>query len=167
MKATMGRIRRASQHGCPAMGTVWVLAIALVCGCAHDLYRERTDAIKDHVKAFYTDLEADRVQAAVHQNEQIEAIGTEMGDRIRRRAHQPGTNEVDRDAALARSAYDAAARNWLALARYLTVKQQYDQARSTYQRVVDTYNVHPFQIYAEQAARGLKDLSMLAPTSRP
>jgi hypothetical protein len=144
-----------------------VLGIALVWSCAHDLYRERTDAIKDRVKAFYTDLEADRVHAAVHQNEEIEAIGAEMGDRIRRRAHQPGSNEVDRDAALARTAYDAAARNWLALARYLTVKKQYDQARNTYQRVVDTYKVQPFQVYAEQAARGLKDLSMLAPASRP
>ena len=167
MNTTIRRIRRVSKHGLPVIGVVWVLALALVYGCAHDLYRERTDAIKDRVKAFYANLEADRVHAAVHQNEQIEAIGTEMGDRIRRRAHQPGTNEVDRDAALARSAYDAAARNWLALARYLTVKQQYDQARNTYQRVVDTYNAQPFQVYAEQAARGLKDLSMVAPAPRP
>jgi hypothetical protein len=167
MKTTIRYVRHAPQHRRPVMSVVWVLAIALVSGCAHDLYRERTDAIKDHVKAFYANLEADRVQAAVHHNEQIEAIGTEMGDRIRRRAHQPGTNEVDRDAALARSAYDAAARNWLALARYLTVKEQYGQARSTYQRVVDTYSAQPFQVYAEQAARGLKDLSMLAPAPRP
>jgi hypothetical protein len=162
----MCRIRCVVERGRLVAGIVWVLAIALVCGCAHDLYKERTDAIKDHVKAFYGDLEADRVQAAVHQNEEIEAIGTEMGDRIRRRAHQPGSNEVDRDAALARTAYDAAARNWLALARYLTVKKQYDQARSTYQRVIDTYNAQPFQVYAEQAARGLKDLSMLAPAAQ-
>jgi hypothetical protein len=146
---------------------VWAVLIVIICGCAHDLYRERADAIKDHAKAFYTHLEADRVQAAVHQNEQIEAIGVEMGDRIRRRAHQPGSNEVDRDAVLVRTAYDAAARNWLALARYFTLKKQYDQARSTYQRVVETYNAQPFQVYAEQAARGLKDLSMLTPSSRP
>ena len=163
----MSRARPISAHDRLGVRLLWVVAIALVCGCAHDLYRERTDAIKDRVKAFYTHLEADRVQAAVYQNEQIEAIGAEMGDRIRRRAHHPGGNEVDRDAALARTAYDAAVRNWLALARFLTLKKQYDQARSTYQRVVDTYNAQPFQIYAEQAARGLRDLSMLAPAARP
>jgi hypothetical protein len=159
--------RRIHEHGGRAARFAWLVPIIIVCGCAHDVYRERTDAIKDHVKAFYAHLEADRVQAAVHQNEQIEAIGVEMGDRIRRRAHQPGSNEVDRDAVLVRTAYDAAARNWLALARYLTLKKQYDQARSTYQRVVDTYDAQPFRVYAEQAGRGLKDLSMVAPSTRP
>ena len=163
----MSRAHHIFEHDRLGIRLAWVVLIVIVCGCAHDVYRERTNAIKDRVKAFYTHLEADRVQAAVHQNEQIEAIGVEMGDRIRRRVHQPGSNEVDRDAVLARTAYDAAARNWLALARYLTLKKQYDQARKAYQRVVDSYNAQPFLVYAEQAARGLKDLSMLAPSTAP
>ncbi|MBH0177516.1 MAG: hypothetical protein HP491_06540, partial [Nitrospira sp.] len=56
-----------------------------------------------------------------------------------------------------------AAQNWIALGRYFTINQQTDQARATYQRVVETYTNPTERLYQEQAARALKDLTIVSP----
>lgn len=136
----------------------WFLA-----ACSHDIHQVRADVMKDHVKAFYDHLKADRVASAIHENEAIETLASELGERIRKRLHQPGVNQVDRDWADLKTANETAAQNWLALGQYLSIKKHYAQARATYQRVVDTYTGPSEKPYREQALRALGDLDILSP----
>jgi len=148
-------------------------AIALVaCGlivasCAHDIYQERANLIKNHADAFYDNLKANRVESAVRDNEQIEAMASQMGDTVKSRASQQGTTSVEREFALMKTANEAAATNWLALGQYFAIKRQYAQARATYQRVVDSYTNPTDRPYREQALRALKDLAILNPSTSP
>jgi DUF1680 family protein len=146
---------------------IWSLAIFLMgsSGCATNPYQERADLIKGHVESFYDSLKANRVEGAIHANQKIEAIASEMGESIRKRMQQPGMNQPDQEWALLKTTNETAAENWLALARYFTVKKQYDQARTTYQRIITTYRSTNNGSYADQADRGLKDLEMLSPTT--
>ena len=142
--------------------------LVMACGltlasCAHDTYQDRANLIKNHAEAFYDNLKTNRVEAAIRSNEQIEAMASEMGDTVRKRAGQQGTTSVEREFALMNTANEAAATNWLALGQYFTIKRQYPQARSTYRRVIDTYTNAADRPYREQALRALKDLDMLSP----
>ena len=70
--------------------------VLVVCGlilasCAHDTYQERANMIKNHADAFYDNLKANRVESAIRENEQIEAMASQMGDTVRKRAGQQGT----------------------------------------------------------------------------
>lgn len=142
--------------------------LVMACGltlasCAHDTYQDRANLIKNHAEAFYDNLKTNRVEAAIRSNEQIEAMASEMGDTVRKRAGQQGTTSVEREFALMNTASEAAATNWLALGQYFTIKRQYPQARTTYRRVIDTYTNAADRPYREQALRALKDLDMLSP----
>ncbi len=149
-------------------GLLTFLVGLLVAGCAHDVYQKQADAIKEHSRAFYQHLEADRVTAAIGENEQIEALAIRLGEQIRTRRRQPAADQVDREWAMVKTAKTAAAENWLALARYLTHKQRYEQARRTYQRILDTYGDKLYRTYTEQAELGLHDLNILtAPVANP
>lgn len=142
-----------------------VVSGLLLASCAHDTYQQRADLVKDHSEAFYTHLKANRVEAAIRENEQIEAMASEMGQTVRRRASQQGTTTVEREFALMKTAREAAATNWLALGQYFAIKKQYAQARATYQRVLNTYNDSTDRHYREQAARALEDLNILNPST--
>ncbi len=142
---------------------VFIVGGLILASCAHDTYQERANVIKNHADAFYDNLKANRVESAIRENEQIEAMASQMGDNIRKRAGQQGTAEVEREFALMKTANEAAATNWLALGQYFTIKRQYAQARSTYRRVIDTYTNPTDRPYREQALRALKDLDMLNP----
>ena len=142
---------------------VFVACGLILASCAHDTYQERANLIKDHADAFYDNLKANRVESAIRDNEQIEAMASQMGDTVRKRAGQQGTTSVEREFALMKTANEAAATNWLALGQYFTIKRQYPQARATYQRVIDTYTNPTDRPYREQALRALKDLDMLNP----
>ena len=135
----------------------------LVASCAHDTYQERANLIKNHAETFYDNLKTNRVESAIRANEQIEAMASQMGDTVKRRAAQQGTTHVEREFALMKTANEAAATNWLALGQYFAIKRQYPQARATYRRVIDTYTNSTDQPYREQALRALKDLDMLNP----
>ena len=135
----------------------------ILASCAHDTYQDRASLIKNHAEAFYDNLKTNRVEAAIRSNEQIEAMASEMGDTVRKRAAQQGTASVEREFALMNTANEAAATNWLALGQYFTIKRQYPQARTTYRRVIDTYTNAADRPYREQALRALKDLDMLSP----
>jgi len=132
-------------------------------GCAHDTYQERATLIKSHADAFYDSLKTNRVESAIRDNEQIEAMASQMGDTVRKRAVQQGTTAAERELALMNTANEAAATNWLALGQYFAIKRQYSQARATYRRVIDTYTNSEDRPYREQALRSLRDLDMLNP----
>ena len=137
----------------------------LFAACAHDTYQQRADVIKQHSEAFYTQLKANRVESAIRENEQIEAMAGEMGRTVRTRASLQGTASVEREFALMKTAHEAAASNWLALGQYFAIKKQYAQARATYQRILNTYNDPTDRAYREQAALALEDLTILDPPS--
>ena len=145
--------------------TIAVGAIVFIGACAHDTYQQRADLIKEHSDAFYTHLKANRVESAIRENEQIEAMADEMGRTVRKRASLQGTTQVEREFALMKTAHEAAATNWLALGQYFAIKKQYPQARGTYQRVINTYGDSTDRPYREQAARALQDLDILNPPS--
>ena len=145
--------------------TCLALGALISASCAHDTYQERANLVKDHAEAFYDHLKANQVEAAVHDNEQIEAIASQIGETVRRRAAREGTTHVEREFALMKTANEAAVTNWLALGQYFSIKKQYPQARATYQRIVDTYTSPPERPYREQAQRALRDLDILSPTT--
>lgn len=149
------------------MAYALALAPVIVTGCAHDTHQERADLIKDHVESFYAHLKANRVGAAVHENEQIEAMADQMEETVHKRARLQGAAQVEREFALMKTARETAAQNWIALGQYFAIKQQRDKARASYQRVVDTYTNPAERTYREQAARALKDLDMVSPTPAP
>ena len=142
-------------------GFVLILSF-LVTSCAQDSYQRRADTIKDHVEGFYSHLQANRVSAAIHENEEIEAMADQMAETVRKGARRQGTTPVEREFALMKTTRETAAQNWIALGQYFAIKQQPDRARATYQRVMDTYTNATEQIYRDQAARALKDLDMVS-----
>lgn len=146
----------------PLIGLV-ALSVGWPVGCASDPYRDRTETIKRHVKSFYDHLQDGRVAAAITENERIEAIAAEAGAEMLRRGRPAADNRLDRDAWIVRTAHEAAAENWLALARYLSIKGRYSEARAAYQRVLSEYRDPGFRAFAEQARLGLKDLEILHP----
>lgn len=154
--------RRGTMRWCYGLTIGSVLFLG---ACAHDTYQERADLIKEHSEAFYTNLKANRVESAVRENEQIEAMASEMGRTVRKRASLQGATPVEREFALMKTAREAAATNWLALGQYFAIKKQYPQARATYQRIVDTYDDATERPFREQAARALQDLDILHPPS--
>jgi tetratricopeptide (TPR) repeat protein len=159
-----GRVieRRIVLQWCSGLTLAWMMFLS---ACAHDTYEQRADTIKDHSEAFYTHLKANHVESAIRENEQIEAMASEMGRTVRRRASLQGAAPVEREFALMKTAHEAAASNWLALGQYFAIKKQYAQARATYQRILNTYNDPTDQPYREQAARALEDLKILNPPS--
>jgi hypothetical protein len=144
---------------------VVALLVLVLSGCAQDPYQRRADVMKDHVENFYTHLKANRVGAAVHENEQIEAMADQMADTVRKQGQLRGTSQVQREFALMKTARGTAAQNWIALGQYFSIKQQPERARASYQRVVDTYTDPTERAYREQAARALKDLEILSEPS--
>lgn len=154
-------VRRSFPFRLVGLGFVMLL---MVSGCAHDTYQQRTDEIKDHVEAFYTNLKANRVEAAIHENERIESMADQMAETVRKRAKLQGTTQAEREFALMKTAREAAAENWIALGQYFAIKKQPDRARATYQRVIDTYTNATERPYREQAARAMKDIDMLSPS---
>ena len=145
-------------------GTAGVIAlfVLIMSGCAADPYQRRADVMKDHVENFYTHLKANRVAAAVHENEQIEAMADQMADTVRKQGQLQGTSQVEREFALMKTARGTAAQNWIALGQYFAIKQQPEKARASYQRVVDTYTNQTERTYREQATRALNDLEILS-----
>lgn len=153
-----------SRRGFVSYRPLLLVACCLIgSACAHDTYQERANLIKNHSDAFYDSLKANRVESAIRDNEQIEAMASQMGDTVRKRAGQQGTTSVEREFALMKTANEAAAANWLALGQYFAIKRQYPQARATYRRVIDTYTNPTDRPYREQALRALKDLDLINP----
>ena len=135
--------------------------VLILSGCAQDSYQRRADVMKNHVENFYMHLKANRVGAAVHENEQIEVMADQMAGAVRKQGQLQGTSQVGREFALMKTARETAAQNWIALGQYFAIKQQPERARATYQRVIDTYTDPTEHAYREQAVRALKDLEIV------
>ncbi|MGE0469093.1 MAG: hypothetical protein AB7L09_20615 [Nitrospira sp.] len=149
--------RFSSQTAC-----VIALFVLIMSGCAPDPYQRRADVIKTHVEGFYGHLKANRVGAAVHENEQIEVMADQMAETVRKRGQVQGTTQVEREFALMKTARETAAQNWIALGQYFAIKEQPERARASYQRVIDTYTDSAERGYREQAVRALKDLEIVS-----
>jgi hypothetical protein len=154
----------ATLFSAPKVLSFMILGLLSLASCAHDIYQQRADQIKNHTETFYGHLKASRVEAAIRENEQIEAMASQMGETVKKQAVKHGTTQVEREFALMKTASETAGSNWLALGQYFAIKKQYAQARATYQRVVNTYTNPTDRSIREQAARALKDLDMVNPT---
>ena len=141
---------------------VIALFLLIVSGCAQDPYERRADIIKTHVEDFYGHLKANRVGAAVHENERIEVMADHMAETVLKRGQGQGTTQVEREFALMKIARETAAQNWIALGQYFAIRQQPEKARASYQRVIDTYTDPTERVYREQAARALNDLEIVS-----
>ena len=144
-----------------ALPTFLLILFLLIPGCAQDRYEQRADLVKDHTSAFFEHLQAGRVSEAVLENERIEALGHKSETALLRNADRYNNNQKVREWALIKMAYEAAAENWLSLARYLIQKKQYQAARGTYQRIIESYQDEPYQTYVFRAKRGLRDLDLI------
>ncbi|MBD0316517.1 MAG: hypothetical protein ICV75_07480 [Nitrospiraceae bacterium] len=153
------------RHPCSSLAAL-LATVILAASCAHDTYQQRADILKDHVEGFYSHLKANRVEAAVHENEAIEAMADQMGDTVRKRARLQGTTQAEREFALMQTARETAAQNWIALGQYFAIKKQPERARNTYKRIVDTYTNPAERPYREQAARALKDIDLVSPSTQ-
>ena len=147
------------------IGQMIVWALVWCAGCAHDLYQQRTDMMKEHIQGFYDHLRSNRVRAAVLENERLEALVSTIGAEIRQSRQSHADNQVNRDWVLLKTAREAAAENWLNLGRYFAQRKQYEEARGAYRRVLVTYQDEAFRAYREQAGAGLRDLDMMSNSS--
>ena len=142
--------------------SIFILFLGLLFNaCAKDRYEQYADSIKNSASTFYRHLQAGRVSDAVFENERIEALARKSEAQLLYRAGKLDNNQKAREWVLIKAANETAAENWLALARYFVKKKQYDQARGTYQRVIETYQEKPFQSFAERAKNGLRDLDLI------
>jgi hypothetical protein len=163
----MPDIQEASMPDLSRAALVPLLLMAMLSACTRDVYHVRAEAMKNHVEAFYQNLRSDRVASATLENEQIEALAVQIEDGMLKRTNQLAASEVDRDWMQAKAARETALENWLALAKYFTVKRQYDKARGTYQRILAGYQDRRYRTYTEQAKAGLRDLDLiLSPPSK-
>lgn len=151
-------IRRSSSR----MASIILLFVFILSGCAQDSYQRRAEVMKDHIENFYNHLRANRVESAVHENEQIERMADQMANTVKKQSQSQGTSQVEREFALMKIARGTAAENWIALGQYFAIKQHPEKARASYQRVVDTYTEPTERAYREHAARALKDLEILS-----
>lgn len=144
-----------------------IIVIAICCvlsaGCAHDFYQQRTDMIKVHVAAFHANMKADRLEAAILENEEIEEMASEVAESIRKRDQPQKSDRVDRELKLLKTAIEAAVKNWLALGQHLMIMKKYDQARAAYERIIVTYTGDTERSYRERAARAKQDIDILNP----
>lgn len=138
------------------------LLLLVMAGCAPDSYQRRADVIKTHVEDFYGHLKANRVSAAIHENEQIEVMADQMAETVLKRGQKQGVTQVEREFALMKTARETAAQNWIALGQYFTIREQAEKARASYQRVIDTYTDETERVYREQAVRALNDLEIMS-----
>jgi DUF1680 family protein len=138
------------------------LLLLIVASCAQDPYKRRAEVIKTHVEDFYDHLKANRVGAAVHENEQIEVMADHMAETVLKRGRGQGPTQAEREFALMKTARETAAQNWIALGQYFAIKQQPEKARASYRRVMDTYTDPTERVYREQAARALNDLEIVS-----
>jgi hypothetical protein len=144
-----------------------LLIVTSLSGCAGDRYQQKADAIKGHVELFYGHLQSHQVEQAVSENEQIEVIALSAEERLLRRVGQMTQGEKTQEWKIIKTAKETAAENWLALARYFTENQQYDKARGTYSRIIETFQGSPYHSYVDRAKMGLRDVEAILDPETP
>ena len=112
----------------------------LLAGCATpDFYDRRARAIEEHHKEFHKNLEKNRLEDAIFENEHIEAIASELAAAIKKRGRPLSTKQVDQEWMLLTKATSAAVENRLALGKHLARKKKYEQAIIVYDGLIDNY----------------------------
>lgn len=112
----------------------------LLAGCATpDFYDRRAQAIEEHHKEFHRNLEKNRLEDALFENEHIEAIASELAAAIKKRGRPSSTKQVDQEWMLLTKATSAAVENRLALGKHLARKKKYEQAIIVYDGLIDNY----------------------------
>jgi len=144
-----------------------LLIVTSVSGCAGDRYQQQADVIKGHVELFYGHLQSHQVDQAVSENEQIEVIALSAEERLLRRVGQMTQGEKTQEWKIIKTAKETAAENWLALARYFSENQQYDKARGTYRRIIETFQGSPYHSYVDRAKMGLRDVEAILDPETP
>ena len=145
-----------------------LLIVASLSGCTGDRYHQQGEIIKSHVETFYGHLQSHHVDRAVSENEQIEVIALSAEERLLRRVGQMSQGEKTQEWKIIKTAKETAAENWLALARYFSETQQYNKARGTYRRIIETYQDSPYHSYVDRAKMGLRDLeTIINPGAHP
>ncbi len=135
----------------------------LLAGCAaEDFYEKQAQVIDRHLEAFHKDLEENRLEAALLENEEIEAIAVEVAAAIKQRGRPMATNQLDQEWRLLNKATAAAMGNRLALGQHLAGKKRYEQAIIVYERLIAGYG----HIGRTCRSRAGCDLNMLNPTGR-
>ncbi|MER3423359.1 MAG: hypothetical protein C4293_09160 [Nitrospiraceae bacterium] len=146
------------------------MALPLVAGlfiaCSQDLYQQRTARMNGTLRAFYDHLKADRTSAALVENEKLEALAASLRAEIQQRGPL-SANQVDRDWMLLKTAQEAAAENWLTLARYFVLKGRYEEAGGAYRRILNAYSDALYQPYLDQARTGFHNLEILTSGRKP
>jgi Tfp pilus assembly protein PilF len=138
-----------------------LLIVTSLSGCTGDRYQQQADVIKRHVETFYGHLQSHQVDQAVSENEQIEVIALSAEERLLRRVGQMNQGEKTQEWKIIKTAKETAAENWLALARYFSETQQYNKARGTYRRIIETYQGSPYHSYVDRAKMGLRDVETI------
>jgi hypothetical protein len=85
-----------------------------------------------------------------------------------KRASSMDSNQKVREWSLIKTANHTAIDNWLNLGRYLATTKRYDQAKGTYQRVIDTYEEKgaEYRPWVDRARLGAKDVDLILAPSR-
>jgi len=146
---------------------VGLLIVTSLSGCAGDRYQQQADVIKGHVETFYGHLQSHQIDQAVADNEQIEVIALNEEERLLRRVGQMNQGEKTQEWKIIKTAKETALENWLALARYFSETQQYNKARGTYRRIIETYQGSPYHLYVDRAKTGLRDVETILDPETP
>ena len=145
-----------------------LLMVGTLYACTGDRYQQQADVIKGHVETFYGHLQSHQIEQAVFENEQIEVLALRNEERLLRRVGQMRQNEKTQEWKIIKTAKETAAENWLALARYFSEAKQYNKARGTYRRIIETYQDSPYHSYVDRAKMGLRDVeTILSPEPLP
>ncbi len=145
-----------------------LLMVGTLSACIGDKYQQQTDVIKGHVEMFYGHLQSHQVEQAMFENEQIELLALKNEERMLRNVGQMREGEKTQEWKIIKTAKETAAENWLALAQYFLVTQQYNKALGTYRRIIETYGGSPYQQYVNRAKMGMRDVeAVLDPGDLP
>ncbi len=141
---------------------LWVaVLLPAISGCGGNRYEHRAELIKEQVSSFYGHLESGQTENAVFSNQRIEQLAMESEEYLLRRVGQMSHDERTQEWKIIKTAKETAAENWLALARYFTQMGEYESARRTYTRLIETYDDSAYQIYVKRASAGLRDLELI------
>ncbi|GJL58738.1 MAG: hypothetical protein NPIRA03_15950 [Nitrospirales bacterium] len=145
-----------------------LLMVGTLSACIGDKYQQQADVIKGHVEMFYGHLQSHQVEQAMFENEQIEQLALRNEERMLRGVGQMRQDEKTQEWKIIKTAKETAAENWLALAQYFLIIQQYNKALGIYQRIIETYEGSPYQLYVDRAKMGMRDVeAILDPGALP
>jgi len=144
-----------------AVYLLWGVVLLNLLGCLSNRYEQKTEAVKEQVSSFYGYLESRQADQAIFANQRIELLAMESEEYLLRRVGQMSQADRTQEWKLIKTAKETAAENWLALAQYFTRAREYERARGTYNRIIETYKDSVYQNYVNRAKSDLRDLELM------